>query len=546
MFAKSICMKLIRRGLLQEDFLRQLPRYSNFIEGILSWGVSYDTIADLLLNEYGITNSSIHDDEVSPSFVEGLHPRMEALVKKHMVLPVSLSEGRVELLMANPFDHVAVDDFCILTGYEVECVFAEPQGIQRCIGAMFGGGAAANAAETGDEKALPFKLRSDLQDSPTVRLLDDIIETAIRCSASDIHIEPFDNSVRVRHRIDGALIPYKELALQAHQRLIIRLKVISNLDTAEKRIPQDGHIISGIYSDKVDFRVSTIPTIHGEKAVIRLIHSNHKLVDKHSLGFFPEDMRDLERMFDPSPGAVIVTGPTGSGKTTTLAAFLNELNSEDINLITIEDPVENDIHGINQININAKTGMGFADSLRSVLRQDPDIIMLGEIRDPETVNIAMRAALTGHLLLTTLHTNDAVGCITRLADMDVPGYIISAVLKGIISQRLMRRLCSLCKQPTKATAKDAWTLGIPIGTELFSAAGCVRCNGTGYKGRLAVYEYILVDGGLRELIHANANTERLIHYMEQRGMQRIRQNAVKNVMLGNSSISEIYRAVRYV
>ncbi|MCL2699260.1 MAG: GspE/PulE family protein [Defluviitaleaceae bacterium] len=546
MFAKSVCAKLIGLGLLQEDFLRQLPRYPNFLEGVLSWGVTYEALADLLQSDYDISSRRLYEGEISAGFAAELHPRMEFLIKKHMILPVSLSGNRLSLIMANPFDYVAADDVRVLTGCDVERVFADPQSVRRQISEIFGaavfGGDAAEAPSP-LTKTPSLKLRSDVQDSPAVRLLDEIVETAIRCFASDIHIEPFDTFLRVRHRIDGALVLYKDFDPSAHQGLMVRLKVISNLDTAEKRMPQDGHILSGIYSDKVDFRVSTIPATHGEKAVIRLIYSRHSKVDKHSLGFFPEDMRELERMFDPGPGAVIVTGPTGSGKTTTLAAFLNELNKPDINVVTIEDPVENDISGVNQININTKTGMGFAESLRAVLRQDPDVIMLGEIRDSETANVAMRAALTGHLLLTTLHTNDAVSCIARLTDMDVPGYIVSAVLKGVISQRLMRRLCDDCKKPAEVSAEDARVFGIDAGIKIYSGGGCGRCNNTGYKGRLAVYEYILADGGLRELIHEGVNAARLRRYLEEKGMKRIQRNALRNVLLGNSTVEEMYKVV---
>lgn len=541
MYEKGVCTRLIELDLLQEDFLRQLPKYPNFLDGVLSWGVTYEALTDVLLKDYGISSRRIQAGDISDEFINSLHPLMERLVKKHSVLPVSLSENRLFLLMANPFDCVAADDAKLLTGHDIECVFAEPQAIRRCIEDLYRTEDTVRSPARTAASGLPNV--ADAQSSPIVRLLDDIIETAIRSGASDIHIEPFGSALRVRHRIDGSLTLYKEFDLSLHQGLMVRLKVISGLDTSEKRVPQDGHIISGVYSDKVDFRVSTIPTVFGEKAVIRLIYVQHSKVDKDSLGFFPEDMPDLDRMFDRSPGAVIVTGPTGSGKTTTLAAFLNELNSIDVNAVSIEDPVENNIYGVNQININPKTGMDFANSLRSVLRQDPDIIMLGEIRDPETANVAMRAALTGHLLLTTLHTNDAVGSIVRLTDMGVPAYIVSSALKGVISQRLMRRLCPECKRRERPSAEYARVPGLPPDAVVFAAEGCSRCNFTGYSGRFAVYEYILTDAGLRELIHDNADAGQITRRLKEQGMRPIWDNALRNVLMGNTSVSEMYRTV---
>ncbi len=552
MITNDVCKKLIEIGFLPQEFLRHLPRYSNFVEGIMSWGFPFDEISEVLKREFDIKSITLGYEEI-PQDIISLLPTQ--LVQKHSIVPISLNHDTLTIAVSNPFDYVAIEDVTLVTSYNVVSLFASPQEIRRLLHKHYGiehlndiihqFSKNSNQLEKNNPlspvNAREQEMSNDIQNAPAVRLLDTIVETAIRINASDIHIEPFEKIVRTRYRVDGKLTEYQNFDIGLLPNLITRLKIISNLDTSERRLPQDGHILKGTYSDKIDFRVSILPNIFGEKAVIRLIYSKHSKVDKNSLGFFPEDIDDLTTLFNNNHGAILVTGPTGSGKTTTLAAFLNELNTPDVNIVTIEDPVENIIFGINQINVTPKSGLDFANALRHILRQDPDIIMVGEIRDSETADTAIRAALTGHLVLSTLHTNDASSSIVRLLDMGVPEYLLSAGLKGVISQRLMRRLCDNCKTETVIAKSDALILNISDKTKICESVGCSHCNNTGYRGRFAVYEYIIFNDEIRNLINSKIPIEKIRKHLIDSGMKTIWHNALQNVLMGNSSVSEMYK-----
>lgn len=324
------------------------------------------------------------------------------------------------------------------------------------------------------------------------------------------------------------------------EQLISRLKIISGMDISEKRLPQDG---SFKFNEQISFRVSTLPTINGEKAVIRLIYVDNNDLNKNNLGFFEEDLPYIEKLFQNLYGAIIITGPTGSGKTTTLNSFIKDLNTNEVNIVTVEDPVENIIYGVNQININPKINFDFPMALRAILRQDPDIIMLGEIRDSITANIAMRSAITGHLVLTTLHTNDAISSIMRLRDMGIENFMISSAVKGVISQRLVRRLCPHCKKEIKISEADAKIFSLPINTIVYESSGCEFCNNIGYKGRLALYEYFLVDEKIRSLIENKSSYDEIKYYLSEKNFLTLKDNAIKNALLGNTSLREIYKKI---
>lgn len=346
--------------------------------------------------------------------------------------------------------------------------------------------------------------------------------------------------MRVRFRIDGCLHTVNKFETEILEPLISRLKIISGMDISEKRLPQDGNLK---FNEKIIFRVSTIPTINGEKAVIRLIYVDSNDLNKNNLGFFKQDLLRIEKLFKSPYGAIIITGPTGSGKTTTLNSFIKDLNTDEVNIITIEDPVENIIYGVNQVSINTKINFGFEQSLRAILRQDPDIIMLGEIRDCVTANIAMRSAVTGHLVLTTLHTNDAISCITRLKDMEIESFMIGSALKGVISQRLVRKLCPNCKKQVKIKEVDAKILDLPQDTIVYESNGCDFCDNIGYKGRVALYEYYLVDENMRLLIQDKCSYEEIKSYLLKSGFLSLLDNAKKNILLGNTSVNEVYKKI---
>ncbi len=373
-----------------------------------------------------------------------------------------------------------------------------------------------------------------------MEILDNIIRDAILKNAGDIHIEPFEKIIRIRFRIDGCMHTVNKFEISLLEQLISRLKIISGMDISEKRLPQDG---SFKFNEQISFRVSTLPTINGEKAVIRLIYVDNNDLNKNNLGFFEEDLPYIEKLFQNPYGAIIITGPTGSGKTTTLNSFIKDLNTNEVNIVTVEDPVENIIYGVNQTNINPKINFDFPMALRAILRQDPDIIMLGEIRDSITANIAMRSAITGHLVLTTLHTNDAISSIMRLRDMGIENFMISSAVKGVISQRLVRRLCPHCKKEIKISEADAKIFSLPINTIVYESSGCEFCNNIGYKGRLALYEYFLVDEKIRSLIENKSSYDEIKYYLSEKNFLTLKDNAIKNVLLGNTSLREIYKKI---
>lgn len=365
----------------------------------------------------------------------------------------------------------------------------------------------------------------------------------MRSKASDIHIEPFEHRVCVRYRIDGALQKQFDSPKETLAGLITRIKIMSNMDIAERRVPQDGRIFTRVYNENVDLRVSVLPTVNGEKIVIRILDKSAFNVDKSVLGIADDDLDKINKIISKPHGIVLVTGPTGSGKSTTLYSLLKDLNNEDKNIITIEDPVEFSMDGINQINVNTKAGLTFASGLKAILRQDPDIVMIGEIRDYETAEIAVRAAITGHLVLSTIHTNDAPSSIVRLKDMGVAPYLVSSALVGIIAQRLIRKLCLHCREKYNATDYEKEILGIPKDEKLtlYRKVGCNRCSSTGYKGRVGIYEIMEINRELRELINEDASIEDITNTALRNGMKTLSKSAINVILKGSSTVEELLR-----
>ena len=398
--------------------------------------------------------------------------------------------------------------------------------------------------KTGEEFTL-----DDYLDAPAVQLADSLLQEAVSQGASDIHIEPGDKEVRVRFRIDGVLLDHCEISPKLFSAVVARYKIMSSLDIAERRIPQDGKISLVINNILYDFRISTLPLVHGEKIVIRIYNA---LGDEIRLSNLTKNKRDeavMRKMINSPHGIILLTGPTGSGKTTTLYSFLKELNTEDVNITTIEDPVENQIRGVNQVQVNTKTGLTFASALRSILRQDPDIIMVGEIRDEETAHIAVQAAITGHLVLSTIHTNDAVTTITRLVDMGVEPYLVADSLIGAISQRLVRRLCSYCKKEHIVTAQEAKDLvGVAEGTKVFAPNGCPHCNHTGYKGRAPVMEILPIDDDMKMAIDQKIQEftiEKVKKVFIEKDYDTLKKACSRLVVDGTTSISEYRQLVDF-
>ena len=463
-------------------------------------------------------------------------------------IPVKISGNKLHLAMADPFNLHAIEDVEIVSKMTVTPLIAKEKSIMQAIDDLYGNVRAERALEDFRKENEMINAVNEIRDAddeavgnaPIVRLVNSILEQAVSDGASDIHIEPSETDVRIRLRIDGTLIPVLSTPIKALSAMITRIKIMGNLNIAEKRIPQDGRCELEILGHNVDVRISTLPTVFGEKAVLRMLDRNSFLKPKEELGFTKENLEKFDSLLKNPYGIILVTGPTGSGKSTTLYTMLNELNQTSKNIITVEDPVEYMIHGLNQVQVNPKAGLDFASGLRSILRQDPDIIMIGEIRDQETVEIAIRAAVTGHLVLSTLHTNNAPGTIARLLDMGVEPYMLSAALAGVIAQRLVRKTCPVCKREHKPDPTDLRILGIPADTQIrfYEGAGCVNCGGTGYKGRIAAHEVMTVNSEIRSLIPTEDASGKIRKYLADNSVRTLKDECIKLAEDGVISLKE--------
>lgn len=473
----------------------------------------------------------------------------EALSRKYNVLPIQFVEGELLVLTNDPLNILAEEDVRIASGYSVKLALSSKEEIKTAISKYYSEDYMQKTAEgyrlqeKNEKTEEQEEIDSELKNAPAVKLVDSIIENAVRSKASDIHIEPFEHRVAVRYRIDGELQKQFDSPKEPLAGLITRIKIMGNMDIAERRIPQDGRIFTRVDNQNVDMRVSILPTVNGEKVVIRILDKSALNVDKETLGFNKGDLEKLKRISTKPHGIMLVTGPTGSGKSTTLYSLLKDLNREDTNIITVEDPVEFSIDGINQVNVNTKAGLTFASGLRSILRQDPDIVMLGEIRDAETAEIAVRAAITGHLVLSTIHTNDAVSSVVRLKDMGIASYLLSSSLVGIVAQRLMRKLCPHCKEAYEANDYEKEVLNVPKDSSLtlYRKNGCVRCSNNGYKGRVGIYEILEINKQIRELINDDASVEEITKAALVNGMNTLNMSAINVVLNGNSTVEELLR-----
>jgi type IV pilus assembly protein PilB len=445
----------------------------------------------------------------------------------------------------------------MLTGYSITPVAATLEDIRQVQNKLVSVGeevsdfleeaAAEGYIEDDDEVQLGAGAGED--EAPIIRLVSSILQQAVGEEASDIHIEPQAQEVKVRFRVDGVLREVMSVPKKLRNGVIARLKVVADLNIAERRVPQDGRFSVRIGGNKIDFRVATMPTAFGEKVVLRLLDTASVAADLTKLGFSEEAFERYEKVFRRPYGAILVTGPTGSGKSTTLYATLNELNSPESNIITIEDPIEYRIPGLNQMQVNPKAGLTFASGLRSILRADPDIIMIGEIRDVETAKISIESSMTGHLVLATLHTNNAPGALTRLTEMGVEPFLISSAVDCVIAQRLARRLCDECKQPTELEREYLEEIEFPFDsipeedTNFYKAVGCDRCGGTGYRGRLGLYELMVISDSVRELVLSRASTNEIARVAEEEGMMHLKEDGLRKAAQGATSLEEVLRTV---
>ncbi len=476
----------------------------------------------------------------------------ESVARRYHAIPIAFEDNRLVVAVSDPANVFALDDIRTITGSEVRAVVATRADIETAINRHHRRseelGEVIEDLDDEDEAEDLDNLRSVTEDAPIVKFVNLLISQAVHDRASDIHIEPGEKDVRVRYRIDGVLHEVMRSPRSIQAGVTSRLKIMAEMDIAERRVPQDGRIGLVIGGKPIDLRVSTLPTVHGEKVVMRILDKTSVMLELKDLGFLPENFERYEESYTKPYGMILVTGPTGSGKSTTLYATLNILNAEDVNIVTTEDPVEYRLPGINQVQMNPKAGLTFARSLRSILRQDPDIVLVGETRDAETAKIAVEASLTGHLVLTTLHTNDAAAAITRLTEMGVEPFLVGSAVDCVLAQRLARQLCDKCKEaytPLEATLREAGFDETVVAQEpeIYRAVGCGVCGDTGYRGRLAIHEIMTVTEDIERLTVERASSDEIKRLAVKQGMLTLRQDGLQKVLRGDTTIEEIGRVV---
>lgn len=509
--------------------------------------VNEEDILGAIEEQTGIPRIDLNNIELDKKAINFIS---ENICRKHMLIPFGFSNtNKINVAMADPLNLFAIDDINIATGFEVETYISSEKVIKKFIEISYSNAKVIKAAEDLTKENLESKSSSkslieetdDVKNAPVVKMVDFLFKNAVEMRASDIHIEPFETFIRIRYRIDGQLQEINTLGIESLAPLITRIKILAQLNIAEKRIPQDGKIITNIGDVDVDLRVSILPVVNGEKAVIRILNRSSYKIGKDQLGMSDENMKKLDKIISSPHGIVLVTGPTGSGKSTTLYTILNELNSSNVNIITVEDPVEYTLQGVNQVNVNVKAGLTFANGLRSILRQDPDIVMIGEIRDDETAEIAVKAAITGHLVMSTLHTNDAASSITRLMDMGIEPYLVATSVAGVIAQRLVRTICPNCKQAYEATnyEKKVLTGNVDESLTLYRGTGCGYCNETGYIGRRAVHEIMEITRAHRDAINETRDSNVYKDIAVANGMTTLGDECRRLVLEGITTLEQM-------
>ncbi len=547
--------QLVDSSLISQDQLEMALQEQGKSGGSLGFNlvktgaISEKAFSEFLSQIYGVPALDLDEIEADEHSVELIPPEVAT---KFQVVPVS-REGRVlTVAMANPDNIFALDDIKFITGLDVRPVVATETAIKRAIDRFYD--SADSLAEVMRDMEDDFEIVDDLEDdtslaevqsedAPVVKLVNSLIADAVNKGASDIHIEPFEKKLRVRYRIDGVLHEMMSPPFKMKGAVISRLKIMAELDIAEKRVPQDGRIKIRIGSKKIDLRVSTLPTIFGEKVVMRILDKSNLQVDLTKLGFVPESLERFLKAIESPYGMVLVTGPTGSGKTTTLYSALNRINLPEHNIMTAEDPVEYNLDGINQVNVHEEIGLTFASALKAFLRQDPNIVMVGEIRDLETASIAVKAALTGHLVLSTVHTNDAPSTINRMIDMGIEPFLVASSTNLILAQRLIRKLCTKCRNKIEIHSEAMRELGVAAeqAFDIFEPVGCPSCGGTGYSGRLGLYEVMLVSEEIKQMILDRCSVAEIKEQAVREGMLTLRVDGIRKLKEGTTSLAEVLK-----
>ena len=553
---------LVRGGIVTREQLREAldkekKNGSNLVQELVQLGFTTEAnLTDFLAKQFGIEKVELDLEQIEES-VFNLLPAQ--IIQKHKIFPVRLVGSTLTVAMTDPTDLIAINEVKFITGYGVRVVLASTSAIKRILDQRFGGVSYDEVFKKfgdGEMEVIHEREEINLQDleqatneAPVVTLVNAVLSDAARRGASDIHIEPYEKVFRIRFRIDGVLHEIMNPPQKLKNPLLSRLKVMADLDIAERRLTQDGRIKLKMGAGKeLDIRVSVLPTLFGEKIVMRLLDKSNLQLDMSKLGFDPKTLSDFQEAIHKPYGMVLITGPTGSGKSTTLYSGLSELNKLDVNISTAEDPVEYNIMGINQVQVREEIGLTFAACLRSFLRQDPDIIMVGEVRDLETAQIAVKAALTGHLVLSTLHTNDAPSTVDRLINMGVETFLLTSSINLIAAQRLVRKICSSCKVPVEVAPEALINIGVdPVevsgGFPTFCGKGCPNCNQTGYKGRIAIYEVMVMYESLKEMVLRGASVAELKREAVKLGMSTLRMSALQKVREGQTTIEETVRVI---
>ncbi|HWU38381.1 MAG TPA: type IV-A pilus assembly ATPase PilB, partial [Candidatus Acidoferrum sp.] len=546
---------LITKEQLQKALQQQETSGGRIGTNLVKLGfISEDDITSFLSRQYGVPSINLSHFEIDSAVIK-LIP--SEIAQKHQIIPINRTGNVLTVAMADPSNIFAIDDIKFMTGFKVEPVVAAETSIKNAINKHYDSAGMVEdimkdfddkdveALKDTDDNINVAELGQAAEDAPVVKLVNLILTDAIKKGASDIHVEPYEKSFRVRYRIDGILYEVMQPPIRLKAAITSRIKIMAQLDIAERRLPQDGRIKIKMGGKEMDYRVSTLPTLFGEKVVLRLLDKGNLQLDMTKLGFDSLALEHFEGGLLMPYGMVLVTGPTGSGKTTTLYSALNRLNTTETNIMTAEDPVEFNLAGINQVQMKAEIGLNFAAALRSFLRQDPDIIMVGEIRDYETAEIAIKAALTGHLVLSTLHTNDAPSTISRLLNMGVEPFLVAASTNVIVAQRLARRVCQSCKEPTPVPPQALVNIGFSPEEAAkitpLKGKGCMSCSETGYKGRVALYEVMLIKENIKEAILQGGSVIELRELGRKNGMKTLREAGLQKIREGMTSLEEIMR-----
>ncbi len=558
---------MVEDGLITErQFQKALDQANKVNESVqkILVGMGFVTekdITEVIGKQMGVDFVDLDDFDLDPELSRSIP---EHLAQRYKVIPIAQKDNKLTLAMVDPLNVIAIDDIRLITGFDIEPVISTEDAIMKAINRQFGVTDLAEVEETvkdisaadfgpmevedgAEEEIALDKLKELVDEAPIVRVVNLIISQAINDKASDIHIEPEAKAVRVRYRVDGVLHDVMQPPKHIQAPMVSRIKIMANLDIAERRVPQDGKIHLKHDNREFDLRVSTCPCVHGEKVVMRILDKSSVMLGLNKLGFYPEMQGPFEVIVEKPYGMILVTGPTGSGKSTTLYSVLNKLNRGEVNIMTIEDPVEYQIQGINQVQQNERAGLTFAGALRAFLRQDPDIIMVGEIRDGETAKIAVEAALTGHLVLSTLHTNDSAGAITRLTEMGIEPFLAASSIIGVLAQRLTRVICPNCKEsyvpPIESVRKFGLTAYTDSEITFYRGRGCDHCKMTGYKGRLGIFELLVISDRIRGLILQRSSTAEIKQCAMEEGMKTMPDDGLRKVLDGVTTIEECLRVV---